>query len=142
MHTLHSLSFYYKILTIPRPQGYYSKVKALHASRTYGNSFQEASGGISCTGTCISPKLPPQRVIARHTNHTSHKSHTVVLIPSDATGFYCAVIIRCQSHHCAADWSWSWRSYMYSCTVLQYCSIRTIPYMYCMSLPAQQVHIV
>jgi hypothetical protein len=26
MHTLHSLSFYYKILTIPRPQGYYSKV--------------------------------------------------------------------------------------------------------------------
>ena len=74
--------------------GVYSKVKALHASRTYGIAFQEASGGISCTGTCISPRLPPQRVIARllnYKNHTSHKRHTVVLIPSDAAGFYCAV---------------------------------------------------
>jgi hypothetical protein len=59
--------------------GIYSKVKALHASRTYGIAFQEASGGISCTGTCISPKLPPQRVIARLLNHMSHKRHTAVL---------------------------------------------------------------
>jgi hypothetical protein len=79
----------------PPPTGLYSKVKVLHASRTYGIAFQEASGGISCTGTCISPKLPPQRVIARLLNHTrvnashaSHERHTVVLIPSDAAGFY------------------------------------------------------
>ena len=79
---------------------FYSKVKALHASRTYGIAFQEALGGISCTGTCISPKLPPQRVIARllrhtgHTGHTSHKRHTVVLIPSDAAGFYTVEMYR------------------------------------------------
>eukprot|EP01047_Picozoa_sp_COSAG01_P054878 COSAG01_NODE_6048_length_3880_cov_21.012431_1_plen_221_part_00 len=57
---------------------YYSKVKALHASRTYGNAFQEASGGISCTGTCISPKLPPQRVIARLLRHTNQLESTRV----------------------------------------------------------------
>ena len=78
-------------------KGIYSKVKALHASQTYGNAFQEALGGISCTGTCISPKLPPQRVIAhllRHKNHTSHTGHTVVLIPSDAAGFYTVEMYR------------------------------------------------
>ena len=78
----------------PPPTGLYSKVKALHASRTYGNAFQEASGGISCTGTCISPKLPPQRVIARLLHHKSHTNHTVVLIPSDAAGFYTVEMYR------------------------------------------------
>jgi hypothetical protein len=40
MHTLHSLSFYYKILTIPRPQGYYidSQVTARHLEAFFNKS--------------------------------------------------------------------------------------------------------
>ena len=73
MHTLHSLSFYYQILTIPRPQGYYSKVNNVFClsllcllDRSYGSIPSRARSDRNVLGG--SHGLPPHSSMYRYTN--------------------------------------------------------------------------